>query len=330
MLTLTKSLFALMIGFLLTTVFGLIMIPILKKIKAGQRINIYVEAHKGKAGTPTMGGLIFIIPTILTTLFLLFTNRLEYSVNLLIVIFVFISYALIGFLDDFISLKKQRNKGLTEFQKLFLQFIVALVFYILFRQFTAGDSHLRITLLGINLNLNWFYGVFILFLLVGSSNAVNLTDGLDGLAGGLSAIAFIAFGLIAWGSFWVEGYQDMGIFCFILAGTILGFLIFNAHPAKVFMGDTGSLTLGATLATIAILTNHELSLAVIGGVFVIETLTVIIQIASVKLFKRRVFLMTPIHHHFERLGWSETDIVHLFWIVGFVLSLIALIYGVWL
>ena len=122
----------------------------------------------------------------------------------------------------------------------------------------------------------------------------------------------------------------MGIFCFVLVGCIMGFLVFNSHPAKVFMGDTGSLTLGATLATISILTSHELSLAVIGGVFVIETLTVIIQIFSVMVFKKKVFLMTPIHHHFERLGWSENDIVKLFWIVGFILSLIALIYGVWL
>ena len=167
-------------------------------------------------------------------------------------------------------------------------------------------------------------------MLVGASNAVNLTDGLDGLAGGLSAIGFVAFGLMSWGSYWISGYQDIGIFCFILVGSIMGFLVYNTHPAKVFMGDTGSLTLGATLATIAILTSHEMSLAVIGGVFVIETLTVIIQIFSVVVFKRKVFLMTPIHHHFERLGWSETDIVKLFWIAGFILSLLALIYGVWL
>ena len=122
----------------------------------------------------------------------------------------------------------------------------------------------------------------------------------------------------------------MGIFCFILVGSVMGFLVYNTNPAKVFMGDTGSLTLGATLATIAILTNHELSLAVIGGVFVIETLTVIIQITSVVLFKKKVFLMTPIHHHFERLGWKESDIVKLFWIIGFLLCLLALIYGVWL
>ena len=330
MLTLTKSLFALMIGFLLSTAFGLVAIPLLKKIKAGQRINVYVEAHQKKSGTPTMGGLIFIIPTIITTIFLLLTDKIEFSVNLLIVMFVFISYGLIGFLDDYLSIKQNQNKGLSQTQKLLLQFIVALIFYILYRKYTDANSVLEITLLNIEWKLDWFYGIFILFLLVGSSNAVNLTDGLDGLAGGLSAIAFLAFGLISWGSYWIEGYQDIGIFSFILVGSIMGFLVYNTNPAKVFMGDTGSLTLGATLATIAILTNHEMSLAIIGGVFVIETLTVIIQIASVVLFKKKIFLMTPIHHHFERLGWREGDIVKLFWIVGFILCLLALIYGVWL
>lgn len=330
MLTLTKSLFALMIGFLLSTAFGLIAIPLLKKIKAGQRINIYVENHQRKSGTPTMGGLIFIIPTIITTIILLLTNKIEFSVNLLIVMFVFISYGLIGFLDDYISIKHNQNKGLSQFQKLLLQFIVALIFYILYRKYTDANSILEITLLNIEWKLDWFYGVFILFLLVGSSNAVNLTDGLDGLAGGLSAISFLAFGLISWGSYWIEGYQDIGIFCFILVGSIMGFLVYNTNPAKVFMGDTGSLTLGATLATVAILTSHEISLAVIGGIFVIETLSVIIQITSVVLFKKKIFLMTPIHHHFERLGWREADIVKLFWIIGFILCLLALIYGVWL
>ncbi len=330
MLTLTKSLFALMIGFLLATAFGLILIPLLKKIKAGQRINVYVENHQRKSGTPTMGGLIFIIPTIITVVILILTNKIEFSVNLLIVLFVFISYNLIGFLDDYLSIKQNQNKGLTQIQKLILQFIVALIFYILYRKYTNANSVLEITILHIKWNLDWFYGVFILLLLVGSSNAVNLTDGLDGLAGGLSAIAFLAFGLISWGSYWIEGYQDMGIFCFVLVGSIMGFLVYNTNPAKVFMGDTGSLTLGATLATIAILTNHELSLAVIGGIFVIETLSVIIQITSVIFFKKKVFLMTPIHHHFERLGWRESDIVKMFWIAGFILCLLALIYGVWL
>ena len=291
---------------------------------------MYVENHQKKSGTPTMGGLIFIIPTIVTILILLFTKKIEFSVNLLIVLFVFISYSMIGFLDDYISIKKKRNEGLTQTQKLLLQFVVALVFYLLYSLYTDSKSVLEITALGIKWNLGWFYGVFILFLLVGSSNAVNLTDGLDGLAGGLSAISFLAFGLISWGSYWIQGYQDIGIFCFVLVGSLIGFLVYNTNTAKVFMGDTGSLTLGATLATIAILTSHELSLAVIGGVFVIETLTVIIQVISVKFFHKRVFLMAPIHHHFERLGWRESDIVKLFWIVGLILALLALIYGVWL
>ena len=330
MLTLTKSLFALMIGFIISTIFGVILIPFLKRIKAGQRINVYVDAHRKKAGTPTMGGFIFIIPCLITVLLLLITKKMEYSINLFIILFVMLSYGMIGFLDDYISLKHNTNKGLTQIQKLALQFVVAVVFYVLFRHFGEGDSVLRVTLFNLEWNLSWFYGAFMLFLLVGTSNAVNLTDGLDGLAGGLSAIAFLAYGLIAWGSYWISGYQDIGIFCFILVGCIMGFLVFNSSPAKVFMGDTGSLSLGATLATVAILTSHEFSLAVIGGVFVIETLSVIIQIFSVVVFGKKVFLMSPIHHHFERLGWSEGDIVKMFWIGGFILSLLALVYGVWL
>ena len=162
MLTLTKSLFALMIGFLLSTAFGLIAIPLLKKIKAGQRINVYVENHQRKSGTPTMGGLIFIIPTIITTIILLLTNKIEFSVNLLIVMFVFISYGLIGFLDDYLSIKQNQNKGLSQFQKLLLQFIVALIFYILYRKYTDANSTLEITLLNIEWKLDWFYGIFIL------------------------------------------------------------------------------------------------------------------------------------------------------------------------
>lgn len=330
MLTLTKSLLALMIGFLSSAVFGLIAIPLLKKIRVRQRINDYVDGHRSKSGTPTMGGIIFIVPTLVTTISLLVTNRMKFSVNLLIVLFVFFSYAVIGFIDDFISVRMKRNKGLSVYQKLFLQFIVALVFYILYRHFTSNDSVLRITFLGLNLDLGWFYGIFILILLVGFSNAVNLSDGLDGLAGGLSLVAFLAFGVLAWGSFWIEGYQEIGVFCFILVGALMGFLIYNTHPAKVFMGDMGSLSLGATMATISILTSHELSLFLIGGVFVIETLSVIIQVSSYILFHKRVFLMTPIHHHFEKLGWMETDIVKFFWTIGLLMGLIALIYGVWL
>ena len=145
-----------------------------------------------------------------------------------------------------------------------------------------------------------------------------------------SAIAFLAFGVLAWGTSWVTGYQEIAIFCFVLTGSLLGFLAFNSHPARVFMGDTGSLALGAALATIAILTRREITLAVIGGVFVIETLSSLIQIIAIRKFKRKVFLIAPLHHHFEKLGWSETDIVKVFWIVGFMLAMAAIYYGVWL
>ena len=227
------------------------------------------------------------------------------------------------------KIKNKENDGLSITQKLIIQVLIALIFFFIYMQ-GGGDTHLIITSLGVNIDLKWFYGIFILFLLVGSSNAVNLTDGLDGLAGGLSLVAFLSFGIITWGTTWVNGYQEMAIFCFILVGSLLGFLVYNTHPAKVFMGDTGSLSLGATMAAIAILTKHELSLALIGGVFVIETLSSIIQIISIKKFGHKIFLMAPLHHHFEKLGWDETDIVKLFLIAGFMMGMIAIYYGVWM
>ena len=329
MLILAKAVLALMIGFLLSTFIGLVLIPVLKRIRAGQRISVYLNSHKKKEGTPTMGGLIFILSTLITIVVLFAMGKLDFSYNLLIVVFVFVSYALIGFIDDYISLKHNHNVGLTGIQKLLLQIIVALVFFFLYMK-GGGDPTLEIYTLNIKVDMGWLYGVFILFVLVGGSNAANLTDGLDGLSAGLSAIAFLTFGLIAWGADWTEGYQEIAILCFVLVGSLLGFLIYNSYPAKVFMGDTGSLALGATLATIAILTDHELTLIVVAGVFVIETISVIIQIVSVKLFNKRVFLMTPLHHHFEKLGWSESDIVKLFWVVGFILGMAGIAFGVWI
>ena len=178
--------------------------------------------------------------------------------------------------------------------------------------------------------MGYFYGLFILFVLLGSSNAVNITDGLDGLASGLSVIAFLSLGIIAWGSTWVVGYEGLAILCFIITGSVFGFLFYNSYPAKVFMGDTGSLSLGATLATIAILTDHELTLIVIAGVFVVETLAVLLQTISIVYFKKKIFLMAPLHHHFEKLGWEEQDIVKLFWIVGLILAMAGIGFGVWI
>ena len=329
MLILAKAILAFMIGFILTIIFGLVTIPILKKFKIRQTISSFVGIHKEKNGTPTMGGIIFIIPTIISIIILILLNKLNVTYNLLIVLFVFLSYALLGFIDDYLIIKRKNNIGLTEFQKLFGQIFIAVIFFILFMK-GGRQPVLEIYTLGIEINMGWFYGLFILFMLVASSNAVNITDGLDGLAGGLSAIAFLAFGLIAWASLGITGSEDIGIFCFILVGALIAFLFYNTHPAKVFMGDTGSLALGSTLAAVAIVTSHELTLIVVAGVFVVETLVCIIQRVSVRYTGKRVFLMTPLHHHFEKLGWKEEDIVKLFWVFGIMLAAIAILWGVWI
>lgn len=325
MLLLTKAIFAIMIGFLSSTVLGLLMLPLLRKLRVGQKISIFVgDAHRKKEGTPTMGGLIFIIPTIVATLALIFTDKIPYTSNLGIVLLVFIGYACIGFLDDFLSIRKGNNEGLTTYQKLFMQVLIAIGFFYIYMR-SGGQTAWVVGTLHIDLEFGWLYGLAILFILVGASNAVNLTDGLDGLAGGLSAIAFIAFSLISLS----VGFEEIGIFGLILVGSLLGFLIYNTHPAKVFMGDTGSLALGAVMGSIAILTHRELTLLVVASVFVIETLSVIIQTFWVQVLKRKLFLMTPLHHHFEKLGWAETDIVKLFWVLGLILAMAGIIFGVW-
>ena len=276
-----------------------------------------------------MGGLIFIIPTILTVLILLFMGKMEFSENLFIVILVFVLYGVLGFLDDYLSIKRAHNEGLTEIQKLFGQLFIALVFFFIFMK-SGSEPIFDVHTLGITIDMGWFYGIFLLFILVASSNAVNLTDGLDGLAGGLSLIAFLAFGLISWNSKFVTGSADIAIFCFILVGSLLGFLLYNTHPAKVFMGDTGSLALGGTLASVAVITNHEITLVIVAGVFVIETLSCIIQMLSVRFLGKKAFIMAPLHHHFEKLGWDERDVVKLFWTVGMILSMAAIAFGVWI
>lgn len=326
MLILTKSVLALMVGFLCAVVVGLILIPILKKINFGQKISEYVrEYHRKKEGIPTMGGLIFIIPTIVGIVYLVCSGKIVMTYNLKIVLTVFISYAILGFIDDYLSIKKGENEGLTVAQKFLGQILIALVFFIIYMKYN-GNTNFTVTTLGIDIDLGFGYGLFILLLLVGFSNAVNLTDGLDGLAGGLSAIAFIAYALI---SIFI-GVEDMGIFCFLLVGALLGFLMFNGYPARVFMGDCGSLSLGATLATVAILTRREITLFVVGFVFIVETLSVIIQVFWYKKKHKRVFLMTPIHHHFEKRGFAEPDIVKAFWLVGIICSLLGIFFAVWI
>ena len=329
MYQLTRGVLALMIGFIVSIIFGVILVPLLRKLKAKQTLSSYLfKTHKEKEGTPTMGGLIFIVPTLVAITILLLWNKIEFSANLFIVLFVFLSYALLGFIDDFLIIKRKDNEGLTVVQKLIGQILIAIIFFIIYMK-SGAEPIVEVYTLGIEIPLGWFYGFFILFMLVASSNAVNITDGLDGLAGGLSLVAFLTFALISANSPAIEGTGDIAVFCFVLVGCLLGFLAFNSRPAKVFMGDTGSLALGATMATIAIITKHELTFVIVAGVFIFETLVCLIQIFSRRFLNRKVFLMTPFHHHLEKLGWKERDIVITFWCIGLILSMAAIVFGVW-
>ena len=328
-MVLATSTLVVFIGFILSVCIGIIIIPILRKIKANQSLSIYLErTHNSKNGTPTMGGLIFIIPTLIITLLMIIFGKIRISYNFIVLIFTFISYATIGFIDDFLIVVKHNNKGLSVNQKFFLQLIVSVVFFYLFMK-GGNETLLWIHTLGIKYKIGFFYGIIILFILVASSNAVNITDGLDGLACGLSIISFICISIIAWNTGWLDGYRDIALFGFILVGCLFGFLLFNSHPAKVFMGDTGSLCLGGTLACMCILTRHELLLIIIGIVFVLETVTCLLQVFYYKLTHKRLFPITPIHHTFERF-YDEKNVVHIFWLIGIVGALISIIFGVFL
>lgn len=333
MLILAKTSLAIMLGFVLAIIAGFVFIPILKKINFKQKINVFVnKRHLLKQGTPTIGGIIFIFPVLIALIMLYIRGSIRITHNLVILVMVFLSYGFIGFLDDYLKIKrksKSGNEGLKSWQKLILEIIIAVVFFFIYRSY-GGSGDLTLSLFGWNIKLGWAYGLFILLVLVATTNAVNITDGLDGLAGGLSVFAFMAFGIIAWNTTWLDGYEEIAIFCFLLIGALGGFLLFNSHPARVFMGDTGSLALGGALATVAILTRHEFSLILIGGVFVIETLSSLLQIIWIRKFHKKLFKKAPLHHHFEELGWEEQDIVKLFWSVGFILAMMGIIYGVWL
>jgi len=330
MLILAKTALAMMLGFIFAIICGLIIIPILKKINFRQHVSSTIgERHLKKEGTPTMGGVIFIIPVLITLFLLYIRGSISLNHNLIILVFVFLVYALLGFVDDWLKVRYNNNQGLRISTKFLLQMCIALVFFYIFMK-NGGEPVLRISSINLVLPMGWGFGLFILFLLVGTSNAVNITDGLDGLCGGLSVIAFFAFGIITWSTTWMEGYQEIAIFCFVLVGALLGFLLFNSNPAKVFMGDLGSLALGGAMATVAIITRHELSLALIGGVFAVETLSSMIQIIAIRKFNKKVFKMAPLHHHFEQIGWSERDIVKIFYVVGLLLAMAAITYGVWL
>ena len=250
MLILAKSVLGLMLGFVLSLVAAVILIPLLKKLHVGQSVSKLInERHLKKDGTPTIGGLIFIIPTILIMLILYLRGSIEFNSNLIILIFVFLAYGALGFIDDFLKVKYHNNDGLSIGVKFLLQTAIAVVFYIIYRN-NGGDSNLVISSLGINVSLGWAFGLFILLVLVGTTNAVNISDGLDGLAGGISSIFFLTIGIIAF----FQGRIGLSVvIAFIMLGSTLGFLVHNFHPAKIFMGDSGSMFLGFIIAVITLL-----------------------------------------------------------------------------
>ncbi|MED1437594.1 phospho-N-acetylmuramoyl-pentapeptide-transferase [Aeribacillus composti] len=318
-------LFTILMGFLISVLLSPIFIPFLRRLKFGQSIRDEgPKSHQKKSGTPTMGGVMIMLSIIITTIVM--TNKFsEPGIETFLLLFVTIGYGLLGFLDDMIKVVLKRNLGLTSKQKLIGQIIVAVIFYFVLNQFEFS-TEVRLPGTELSFDLGWLYPVLILFMLVGGSNAVNLTDGLDGLLSGCAAIAFGAFAVLAWNN----SQYDIAIFSVAVVGSVLGFLVFNAHPAKVFMGDTGSLALGGAIVAVAILTKLEILLIVIGGVFVIETLSVIIQVISFKMTGKRVFKMSPLHHHYELNGWSEWKVVVTFWAMGLLFAILGIIIEVWL
>lgn len=297
--------FTIAAAFLIVVLLAPICIPFLHRLKFGQSIREEgPQSHFKKAGTPTMGGLIILLAITFTVV--KFANVTS-KVSLLLL--VTLGYGLIGFIDDFIKIFLKQNLGLTAKQKLFAQLVLAFVFYFFLHQ--AGHSTVVMipgTTYGIE--MGWLYFPFVVFMLIGATNAVNLTDGLDGLLSGTAAVAFGTYAILAWR----VSEPEIAIFSASIVGAVLGFLVYNAHPAKVFMGDTGSLALGGAITAIAILTKTELLLVIIGGVFVIEALSVILQVLSFKTRGKRIFRMSPIHHHFELSGWSEWKVVVFFWL----------------
>lgn len=309
--------YAAVMAFIIAIISGPLVIPLLRQLKFGQSIRQEgPERHYAKAGTPTMGGIIILAALIIPVIYFAGT-----SMEVWLALFVTLGHGLLGFIDDFIKVVLKRSLGLKARQKLLGQIIMAIALCYIAIHYMGRETDLWIPLLGIHVDLGPLYYVLIFLVLVGTTNAVNLTDGLDGLAAGTTTVAALAYAIICMHF----GKPDLAIFCVTLAGATLGFLRYNAHPAKVFMGDTGSLALGGALAAVSVMTKTELLLVIVGGVFVIEALSVIIQVISFKSTGRRIFLMSPIHHHFELAGWSENKVVTVFWLAGAVFSAIALV-----
>lgn len=309
-----KIVMAIVISFIVASILGPIIIPLLHKLKFGQNIRQEgPKSHLKKAGTPTIGGLIFIFATIIT-IFIMVGNPTDEA---MIALYSFVGFGFVGFLDDLLKIIKKKNEGLTSGQKMILLLIVS--GFLTWYAYKYIGTSINIPFLNGQINFGLFYIPFVMFYFAGVTNAVNLTDGLDGLATSVTVLVTTFLGIISYNL----GHISLAIFCVALAGALLAFLRFNAFPARVFMGDTGSLALGGAVAMVALILKMPLILVLIGIIYVIETLSVILQVASFKLTGKRIFKMAPIHHHFEQLGWSETKIVSVFSIITVVFCFIA-------
>lgn len=309
-----KIVMAIVISFIVASILGPIIIPLLHKLKFGQNIRTEgPKSHFKKAGTPTIGGLIFIFATIIT-MFIMVGNPTDEA---MVALYAFIGFGFVGFLDDLLKIIKKKNEGLTSGQKMILLLIVS--GFLTWYAYKYIGTSINIPFLDGQFNLGLFYIPAAMFYFAGVTNAVNLTDGLDGLATSVTVLVTTFLGIVSYNL----GHISLAIFCVALAGSLLAFLRFNAFPARVFMGDTGSLALGGAVAMIALMLKMPLILVFIGIIYVIETLSVILQVASFKLTGKRIFKMAPIHHHFEQLGWSETKIVSVFSIITVVFCFIA-------
>ncbi|MEG0370789.1 MAG: phospho-N-acetylmuramoyl-pentapeptide-transferase [Clostridium sp.] len=307
------TIFSAVVAFFIILLLGPLVIPALKKFKFGQSIREDgPKSHQVKAGTPTMGGIMFIIALLITSVVV----YRDMTGPLTVALVTTIGFGIIGLLDDGLKIIRKKNLGLRAYQKLIGQVIFALILTIFAYKTIGSDVHIPFT--DRFIDLGWFYIPFMVFVIVGATNAVNLTDGLDGLASGVTLIICVFFAVVTYGL----GKGDLSVFCGATAGALLGFLKYNSYPAQVFMGDTGSLALGGAISALAVLLKMPFILLIVGLVYVVEVLSVIIQVTSFKLTGKRVFKMSPIHHHFEHIGWHETKIVSIFCIITAICCLI--------
>lgn len=295
---------------------GPLIIPMLHKLKFGQ--NIREEGpknHLKKAGTPTIGGLIFITSTIVSMIIM----RYKLSDEAMVVMYGMLAFGLIGFLDDMLKIIHKHNEGLTSKQKFLLQLLFSVI--AAWYGYTSIGTEISIPFINIQVDLGWIFIPFVMFYFVALTNAVNLTDGLDGLNTSVTIIVMIFFAIVSFGT----GHKSVAVFSVALIGGLIGFLNYNRYPAKVFMGDTGSIALGGAISTILLVLKNPLVIIIVGGIYVLETVSVIIQVTYYKRTKKRFFKMAPIHHHFEQLGWSEVKIVAVFSVVTAILCLVGFI-----